>query len=160
MLPWDHICTWVFSCIVFTGLAPGFYLLERDPHSMNESACTRERFSGNGLRRPEHLPLYCLIEVIRDARTVSCHQDIASDGAFSLGMIADFAQNPRPAPGGIAAFSGKRGLWARCCIWKPRPRGCDRPASAVTSMTIFTTYLDFAPMPFRAFITLRSGQTR
>ena len=68
---------------------------------------------------------------------MSCHQEIASDGAFSLGMIADFAETIRAtAPGGIAGCSGKRGFSARCCIWKPRPRGCARPASAVTSRRV------------------------
>jgi len=42
---------------------------------------------------PESLPLYCLIET--DARTaarkISCQQDIASDGCFSLAMLAEFS---------------------------------------------------------------------
>jgi hypothetical protein len=39
-------------------------------------------------------PLYLLRETdCRDAaRTLSCHQDIASDGFFSLSMLADFAE--------------------------------------------------------------------
>ncbi len=42
---------------------------------------------------PADLPLYLLIEAdCREAaRTLSCHQDIAADGFFSLGMIAEFA---------------------------------------------------------------------
>ena len=42
---------------------------------------------------PEHLPLYCLIErdVRAAARQISCHQDIASDGCFSLAMLAAFS---------------------------------------------------------------------
>ena len=41
---------------------------------------------------PEHLPLYRLaLGDVRDlGRAVSCQQDIAADGAFSLGMIAEF----------------------------------------------------------------------
>ena len=42
---------------------------------------------------PIGFPLYRLMERdLRDAsRTLSCHQDIAADGFFSVGMIAEFA---------------------------------------------------------------------
>ena len=44
---------------------------------------------------PEQLPLYCLME--RDtraaAREISCQQDIASDGCFSLAMLASFSDS-------------------------------------------------------------------
>ncbi len=53
--------------------------------------------------RPEGLPLYWLLE--GDAKTlatqVSCHQDIAGDSAFSLGMLAEFEGPLR-----------QRGAWA------------------------------------------------
>jgi hypothetical protein len=41
---------------------------------------------------PPHLDFFLLAEgdYRREAQTVSCHQDIAADGAFSLGMIAAF----------------------------------------------------------------------
>jgi nitroreductase len=73
------------------GLAPGLYLFERDSAS------------GERLRRalgrdfqPERvvdsLPLFGLAQgdCRRLAERVSCNQDIAADGFFSLGMIADF----------------------------------------------------------------------
>ena len=43
---------------------------------------------------PTGFPLYLLIEGdCRDAaRSLSCHQDIAADGFFSIGMIAEFAE--------------------------------------------------------------------
>ena len=43
---------------------------------------------------PKAFPLYLLVEAdCRDAaRAVSCHQDIAADGFFSLGMIAEFEE--------------------------------------------------------------------
>lgn len=46
---------------------------------------------------PIGFPLYRLMERdLRDAsRTLSCHQDIAADGFFSLGMIAEFAEPMR-----------------------------------------------------------------
>ena len=55
---------------------------------------------------PAHLRLFLLHEgdFRGVARGVSCHQEIASDGAFSLGMIADFGELIRD-----------RGAW-----WYPR----------------------------------------
>ena len=46
---------------------------------------------------PEYLRLWCLAESdLRDvSREVSCHQEIASDGAFSLGMLAEFGNTIR-----------------------------------------------------------------
>ena len=43
---------------------------------------------------PSELPLYLLARSdCRDAaRQLSCHQDIAADGFFSLGMLAEFAE--------------------------------------------------------------------
>ena len=41
---------------------------------------------------PMHLPLFRLVAAdMRDAaRALSCHQEIAADGAFSLGMLAEY----------------------------------------------------------------------
>jgi SagB-type dehydrogenase family enzyme len=76
------------------GLPPGLYLFERDAAVDDRlRAAVRRRFAWT---RPEgvpaHLPLFLLERGdLRDlARVVSCHQEIAADGAFSLGMIADF----------------------------------------------------------------------
>src|SRR5262245_59888643 len=81
------------------GLDPGLYVLERDRAIHDRlRACLRPTFLWE---RPaaclKHLPLYCLMRgnLERPARIVSCHQEIASDGAFSLGMIADFSQTIR-----------------------------------------------------------------
>lgn len=76
-------------------LAPGLYALVRDPARFEtlRSACD-SRFEW---KRPDAvpagLPLYRLMEmdVQGHARAFSCHQDIASDGFFSLGMLAEFA---------------------------------------------------------------------
>jgi nitroreductase len=73
------------------GLPPGLYLLAR-----NTSHASRLRAAGDmdfAWQAPaEGLPLYLLREGdMRDAaRNISCGQDIAADGAFALGMIADF----------------------------------------------------------------------
>jgi nitroreductase len=77
-----------------TGLEPGLYLWLRAP---DEARALRMAF---GAKRDweavatseSTAPLYRLGEGdLRDfARTLSCHQDIAADGAFSLGMLARF----------------------------------------------------------------------
>ena len=62
------------------------------------SAATRSQFRWKRAPRcPEHLRLFCLAEVdVREAaRVIICHQEIASNGAFSLGMIADFGESIR-----------------------------------------------------------------
>jgi SagB-type dehydrogenase family enzyme len=74
------------------GLAPGLYLLARDRRTLDRlrAACGREF-----LWEAAHaeLPFICLTR--GDCRTLasrlSCDQEIAGDGFFSLGMIADFA---------------------------------------------------------------------
>jgi hypothetical protein len=78
------------------GLAPGLYLLERDAsiHDRLRAALRPEFLWERPEDCPEHLRLYYLIQddLRRTAQIVSCHQEIAADGAFSLGMIADFSQ--------------------------------------------------------------------
>jgi SagB-type dehydrogenase family enzyme len=74
-----------------TGVTPGLYVLGRDPAGFDR--LTRE-IGGQHGREPAHdlLPLICLGhgDCRSLARRLSCDQDIASDGCFSLGMIADF----------------------------------------------------------------------
>ncbi len=76
------------------GLAEGIYTLVRDPA---EQAVLRAELRPDWLWAqvpgcPDHLPLALLAHVdLRDfAKTVSCHQDIAADSAFSLAMLARF----------------------------------------------------------------------
>jgi SagB-type dehydrogenase family enzyme len=88
------------------GLPSGLYLLPRSPAAAPELAAALgaqdERFAE---RRPvadfdadcpPHLGLIQLTELglaelQRLARSLSCHQDIAATGAFSLGMLAEFS---------------------------------------------------------------------
>jgi hypothetical protein len=82
-------------------LAPGLYLFERDPsiHEALGSACRPAFRWTRPAGCPDHLPLYLLAEGdLRDqARTVSCHQEIAADGAFSMAMVAEFGDVIRQA---------------------------------------------------------------
>ena len=93
-LPWTpHIHLAIFVHRV-DGLPPGLYLLvrEKTQQSKLEAACTR---AGSWLRPPgcpEGLDLWCLSQsdTRHTAKAISCTQDIASDGCFSLGMVAEF----------------------------------------------------------------------
>jgi SagB-type dehydrogenase family enzyme len=79
-----------------TGLEAGVYCLVRDPDQRSALAA--------GMRPdwlwvrppgcPEHLPLYLLapLDARQFAAFVACRQDIAGDSAFSLAMLADFAE--------------------------------------------------------------------
>jgi SagB-type dehydrogenase family enzyme len=76
------------------GLIPGLYALPR--HAEAETALRAAMNPDFVWQKPqdcpEHLPLYRLLEgdARKAARTLSCHQDIASTSAFSLGMLAEF----------------------------------------------------------------------
>jgi hypothetical protein len=97
--PWDAFPfpPAVFLCLFVHRVAdvePGLYLLARDPQRLPafRAACSAEYLSWRpvpGVR----LPLYALMPGadLRDAAAaISCGQAIAADGAFSLGMIAEF----------------------------------------------------------------------
>ena len=103
-LPWTpHIHLAIFVHRV-DGLAPGLYMLVRDrtQRSGLEAACTRAASWVRPPGCPEDLHLWCLnqSDTRRTSQAVSCTQDIASDGCFSLGMIAEFE---RPL--------GRHGAW-------------------------------------------------
>jgi len=99
MPPWDAI-PWRATVhpVLFVhrvdGFAPGMYILVRGPGEEEElKAAMGEKYRWS--RPPaarEGLPLYLLKEM--DARgtaaMISCGQDMAGDGVFSLGMLARF----------------------------------------------------------------------
>ena len=94
--PWDalwwgariHLVLFVHRV---DGVAPGLYVLVRDGAALDRlrAACDREFLWA---RVHEALPLYLLArgECRAVARRLSCDQDIAADGFFSLGMVAEF----------------------------------------------------------------------
>jgi SagB-type dehydrogenase family enzyme len=98
-MPWDaipwrpriHLALFVHRV---DGLPPGLYALLRDPDKLAAlKEVMRQEFRWQRVPScPPGLPLYLLQE--GDCRAlaarVSCGQDIAGDGAFSLGMIADY----------------------------------------------------------------------
>jgi hypothetical protein len=94
--PWDalwwspriHLALFVHRV---DGVEPGLYLLARDAAALDRlrAACRRE-FLWDQVHPA--LPLFLLArgDCRALARRLSCHQDIAADGFFSLGMIAEF----------------------------------------------------------------------
>jgi len=93
------------------GLPSGLYLLPRTPAAAGEltTDCRRRYASLRPVVEfdsecPAHLGLIQLAEsglqeLQRIARAVSCHQDIASTSAFSLGMLGEFEQSTRDGHG-------------------------------------------------------------
>ncbi|MBF0153503.1 MAG: SagB/ThcOx family dehydrogenase [Magnetococcales bacterium] len=94
-LPWRPRIHPVFFVHRVTDLEPGAYILVRDADSRpNLEAAMADEF---GWEKPpgcpDHLPLFMLTQcdMQEQAREISCHQEIAADGAFSLGMLAEFS---------------------------------------------------------------------
>ena len=94
-LPWKSQLHLALLVHRVDDIPPGLYLLVRDPAQTGllEQALTQSDPWHKPPGCPEQLPLYCLME--RDtraaAREISCQQDIASDGCFSLAMLASFS---------------------------------------------------------------------
>ncbi len=98
-MPWDavhwrprvHLGLFVHRV---DGLPPGLYTLLRDPEKVEplRKAMRREFLWRRPPSCPRGLPLYLLKEgdYRALAASVSCGQDIAGGGAFSLGMLADY----------------------------------------------------------------------
>jgi len=81
------------------GLDPGLYFFCRDERELPDvRAHTRPGFLWEAVE--PGFPLYCLErgDFSRTAVMLSCHQDIAGSGAFSLGMIARFGESLRREP--------------------------------------------------------------
>ncbi|MBZ0091957.1 MAG: nitroreductase family protein [Sulfuricellaceae bacterium] len=105
--PWD---VWWFEPrvhpVIFVhrveGLEPGLYLLLRDEALRGRlQAAMRPEFRWSrpgGI--PGHLPLFLLQpgSYTQAARSIGCHQAIAADSCFALGMLAEFADVVQAAP--------------------------------------------------------------
>ncbi len=98
-VPWDaassaaHVHLGLFVHRV-DGIAPGLYALVRNASAFERvrAAMKREFAWEQPEACPDELPLYRLAtgDCRQAATAVSCGQDIAGDGAFSLGMITEF----------------------------------------------------------------------
>ena len=105
--PWDainweprvHLALFVHRV---EGLTPGLYLFLRNDRieTTLRTAVSSELEWTRVEGCPAHLRLFHLAtgDARAAARTLSCHQDIAADGAFSLGMLAEYETSLTPAP--------------------------------------------------------------
>ena len=88
--PRVHLCLFVHRV---SGLAPGLYLLLRDPTRLEAvRAALHPAFAYEPVETGTlALPLFALElgDVKRVARTIACHQQIAADGAFAVAMLAE-----------------------------------------------------------------------
>lgn len=92
-LPWPPQINLVLFIHRVEGLAPGLYALIRDQANGDQfkAALQRQEFEWSSVEEcPPHLPLFRLVRANgqRLAATLSCHQSIAAQSCFSLGMIA------------------------------------------------------------------------
>jgi SagB-type dehydrogenase family enzyme len=94
VVPWPPLLHLLLFVHRVEGMSQGIYLL---PRSRAGAALLREEVGRGWLWEevpscPDDLPLVCLAreETGTLARVISCHQDIAADSAFSLGMLAEF----------------------------------------------------------------------
>ncbi len=94
-LPWKSQLHLALLVHRVDDIPSGLYLLVRDPAQTEtlRAALTQADPWQKPPGCPETLPLYCLIEsdTRNAAREISCQQDIASDGCFSLAMLAGFS---------------------------------------------------------------------
>lgn len=107
VVPWDvtgwspcvHLLLFVHRV---DGLAPGLYLLLRNSASADKfKAALGRDFGWQAVPgAPAHLPLFQLLaaDARAAAQALSCHQEIAADGAFSLGMLTEFQDTLSQAP--------------------------------------------------------------
>ena len=84
------------------GLDAGIYCLARAPDELTalQAEMRPDWLWARVPRAPQHLPLYLLmpLDAQEFAATVSCHQSIAADSAFSLAMLARFDDITRERP--------------------------------------------------------------
>jgi len=96
-IPWSskvHLCLFVHRV---EEIPQGLYMFIREKDMLEVfKKCMHQDFLWKKPPGcPEMLMLYCLKEgdFINDSKSVSCTQDIAGDGVFSLGMIAQFDES-------------------------------------------------------------------
>ncbi|MFZ3019844.1 MAG: nitroreductase family protein [Gallionella sp.] len=114
------------------GVAPGVYALPRSEsaHTLLQTAF-RDTFAWE--RMDTDLPLYQLIAARagKTARTLSCHQDIAMQGAITFMMVAEFAAPIAAAPAAYRHLHWEAGmlghiitLEAEAAGWRGTGIGC------------------------------------
>lgn len=99
VLPWDPAIHLMLFVHRVDGLAPGLYVLVRDPKKLPwlQQSMNPELEWTPVPGCPSDLPLYWLLQGDAQglAAQVSCQQGIAGDSAFSLGMLSEFERRLR-----------------------------------------------------------------
>src|SRR5436309_10217424 len=93
-IPWQPAIHFALFVHRVEGIEPGLYAMARDPAKVEKlKASMHLHFAWQSPPGcPEGLPLYLLERgnARQLATQVSCRQDVAGDGAFSLGMLAEY----------------------------------------------------------------------
>ncbi len=93
-LTWPPQVHPVFFVHRVNGLMPGLYALCRDPSAVDalRAAMRPDWLWERAAHCPEQLDFRLLLpmDLRAQARTIFCHQEIASDGVYAAGMLADF----------------------------------------------------------------------
>lgn len=106
------------------GLAPGLYILPRAEAGIAElGRAMRGEFEW-AAADPD-LPLYRLIaaNAQRSARTVSCHQDIAAQSAFTVMLVAEFAAPIDADPAAWRYLHWEAGMLGHCLTLEAEAAG-------------------------------------
>ena len=96
-IPWKPRVHFILFIHHVTGIDPGLYIFLRDD-SQKQSFKQHLQADFAWIKPkncPRHLSLFQLVsgDARNAAKTLSCHQDIASDGVFSLAMFAEYQLN-------------------------------------------------------------------
>ena len=94
-IPWQATTHLLLFVHRIQGLKPGLYLLARRADAVAElkQVMASDKFDWHSVEDcPEHIPLYHLVDANcqKASAALSCQQRIASDGVFSVSMLAEF----------------------------------------------------------------------
>ena len=106
--PWLHLLVFVHRV---KGLTPGLYFFIRNDKALDSiKRLTRPKFVWEAVEN--NFPLFLLEKGAfqQQAMMVSCHQEIAGDSAFSLGMIADFKERVISSPSAYRQLFWESGM--------------------------------------------------
>lgn len=106
------------------GLAPGLYALPRAEDGVSAlGAALRREFEWSSA--DSALPLYRLLgaNAQRTARSVSCHQDIAADAAFTLLFVAAFDAPLAENPAAYRHLHWEAGMLGHCATLEAEAAG-------------------------------------
>ena len=115
--PWPAEMHAVLFAHRIKGLAPGLYVLVRNPGHLEalQRDWRPDLLWQKATVAPEHLPLYLLAEadLRMFAQNASCFQELAADAAFTVAMVARTGPVVREAPWRYRRLFWECGLWGQ-----------------------------------------------